>query len=68
MPKDALLYDRLTAAGLAGNTFTPVQPDRSTLCLVHDPKFVDSFLDGTISPEAMRQIGLPWSEALVRRK
>jgi hypothetical protein len=28
---------------------------------------VRSFLDGTIDPKAMRRIGLPWSETLVRR-
>jgi acetoin utilization deacetylase AcuC-like enzyme len=28
---------------------------------------VRSFLNGTLPPQAMRRIGLPWSEALVRR-
>jgi acetoin utilization deacetylase AcuC-like enzyme len=67
MPKDALLYDRLTALGLAGRTFTPTPPDVATLCLAHDPAYVDAFLTGTLDAAAMRRIGLPWSEALVRR-
>jgi acetoin utilization deacetylase AcuC-like enzyme len=62
MPKDALLYDRLVASGLAGNTFTPSHPDRDTLCLVHDPQYVDQLLDGSISAQQMRRIGLPWSQ------
>jgi acetoin utilization deacetylase AcuC-like enzyme len=67
MPKDALLYQRLVELGLATRTFTPVPPDPATLCLVHAPSYVNSFLDGTIDPGAMRRIGLPWSPELVRR-
>lgn len=67
MPKDALLYARLQQLGLAARTFRPEPPSADTLALVHDPAYVRSFLDGSISPEAMRRIGLPWSEALVRR-
>lgn len=67
MPKDALLYARLQQLGLAGRTFRPEPPSPNTLALAHDPAYVRSFLDGSISPAAMRRIGLPWSEALVRR-
>lgn len=67
MPKDALLHARLRELGLANRTFTPTPPDTDTLCLIHDEDYVTSFLDGTISPSAMRQIGLPWSPELVRR-
>lgn len=34
---------------------------------VHDSAYVESFLHGTLSQQAMRRIGLPWSEGLVRR-
>jgi hypothetical protein len=34
MPKDALLYDRLQALGLAAKTFQPTPTDFETLCLV----------------------------------
>ncbi|GBF88042.1 histone deacetylase [Raphidocelis subcapitata] len=67
MPKDALLYDRLVELGLAGRTFQPTPPDVDTLCLAHDEGYVRAFLDGALPPQAMRRIGLPWSEALVRR-
>lgn len=67
MPKDALLYERLCALGMANRTFTPQPPDIDTLCLVHDESYVRSFLDGTIDPPAMRKIGLAWSPELVRR-
>ena len=67
MQKDAMLYDRLCALGLAARTFAPAPPDAATLCLVHDEAYVRGFLDGSIDAAAMRRIGLPWSEALVRR-
>jgi acetoin utilization deacetylase AcuC-like enzyme len=67
MPKDHLLYLALQERGLAGNTFTPAYPDAATLCLVHEPAYVNAFLDGSIEPAAMRRIGLPWSQQLVRR-
>jgi acetoin utilization deacetylase AcuC-like enzyme len=34
---------------------------------VHDREYVDAFLGGTLSPEAMRRIGLAWSPPLVQR-
>lgn len=33
----------------------------------HDPDFVHQFLSGTLPAAAMRRIGFPWSEGLVRR-
>lgn len=67
MPKDHLLYLALQAEGLAQLTFTPTYPDAATLCLVHDEHYVSSFLDGSISQQQMRKIGLPWSQKLVQR-
>lgn len=67
MPKDALLYKRLQEVGMAGSTFEPAYPDAETLQLVHTPEYVEGFLNGTLSAEKMRQIGLPWSEKLVNR-
>ncbi len=43
-------------------------PDNaSVLSQVHSSAYVDAFIAGTISAEKMRQIGLPWSEELVKR-
>lgn len=67
MPKDALLFKRLQELDLAKRVFTPTVPDVDTLCLVHDRTYVRDFLSGSISKDEMRRIGLPWSEALVRR-
>ena len=41
--------------------------DRETIELAHDPAYVTAFLEGTLSPQAMRRIGFPWSEGLVKR-
>lgn len=41
--------------------------DPAAIERVHDPQYVRAFLAGTIDPRVMRQIGFPWSEALVRR-
>ncbi|MEI6759941.1 MAG: histone deacetylase [Betaproteobacteria bacterium] len=37
------------------------------LALVHTPAYVASLVAGTISPTLMREIGFPWSEAMVER-
>ena len=37
------------------------------LTRAHAPAYVDAVLAGTLSPDAVRRIGLPWSPALVRR-
>jgi acetoin utilization deacetylase AcuC-like enzyme len=39
----------------------------STLALAHDPAYVSHFVNGTLSAAAVRRIGFPWSETLVKR-
>jgi acetoin utilization deacetylase AcuC-like enzyme len=41
--------------------------DAATVQLAHDPEYVQQFLAGTLPAAAMRRIGFPWSEGLVRR-
>ena len=41
--------------------------DLETVELAHDSEYVRAFASGSISPAIMRRIGLPWSEALVKR-
>lgn len=41
--------------------------DPEIVRLAHDPEYVTQFAAGTLPPAAMRRIGLPWSEVLVRR-
>jgi acetoin utilization deacetylase AcuC-like enzyme len=43
------------------------QAEVETITRVHDPEYVEAFLQGTLSAAAMRRIGFPWSEGLVRR-
>ena len=61
-----MTHDLLTAGG--GFEFQP-SPLASlpALTLVHDPAYVEAFLNGTLDPRVIRRIGFPWSEALVLR-
>jgi acetoin utilization deacetylase AcuC-like enzyme len=43
----------------------PVAPE--ALLVAHAPDYVQSILTGTIAPDAMRRIGLPWSDTLALR-
>ncbi|HRK19139.1 MAG TPA: histone deacetylase [Hyphomicrobiaceae bacterium] len=40
---------------------------REDLLRAHADGYVDAMLDGNVTPDAMRRIGLPWSETLVLR-
>jgi acetoin utilization deacetylase AcuC-like enzyme len=41
--------------------------DAETVALAHDPDYVKEFTAGTLTPAAIRRIGLPWSQVLVQR-
>ena len=43
------------------------QADVKTIELVHEREYVEAFMNGTLSAAAMRKIGFPWSEGLVKR-
>jgi acetoin utilization deacetylase AcuC-like enzyme len=43
----------------------PASPE--TVALAHDPAYVSQFAAGMLPPAAMRRIGLPWSDVLVKR-
>src|SRR5438045_5119281 len=59
------MRDKLSSDGfeLQCAPFAPI----ALIKLVHGERYVDDFLAGTLSPEAIRRIGFPWSEGLVRR-
>jgi acetoin utilization deacetylase AcuC-like enzyme len=40
---------------------------RELIGLAHDPEYVEAFLTGRLSAQAIRRIGFPWSEGLVAR-
>jgi acetoin utilization deacetylase AcuC-like enzyme len=66
MRKYALLRAMLAADGVYRLEPAPCA-DRETICAAHDAAYVDQFLSGTLPAQAMRRIGFPWSEGLVRR-
>ena len=37
------------------------------LALVHTPGYIDTVVNGSLSPAAQREIGFPWSEGMVER-
>ncbi|WP_434926671.1 histone deacetylase family protein [Shewanella sp. HL-SH2] len=41
--------------------------DISLIKQVHNADYVDAFINGSIHPKALRRIGFPWSESLVKR-
>jgi acetoin utilization deacetylase AcuC-like enzyme len=66
MPKYRRTRELLEATGLFDLQPAPVAT-RDIIELAHDPAYVTAFLEGTLSPHAIRRIGFPWSEHLVKR-
>ena len=66
MSKYRLTRDLLTEDGIFQFECAPLA-DRGIIELAHDPAYVRQFMDGTIAPQAMRRIGFPWSQDLVKR-
>jgi len=66
MPKYRMLRERLE--GLAGVEMrqAPAASD-GELALAHTPAYVGAVTDGTLSAAQQREIGFPWSEAMVAR-
>jgi acetoin utilization deacetylase AcuC-like enzyme len=69
MGKYGLLRRALVERGVvAASNFTPAEPARrDELVRVHDEAYVDAFIAGRLGDKMMREIGLPWSRALVAR-
>ena len=67
--KYALVRDAVTAQGLlpAASVLEPDRTERWALELVHQPGYVTSVLEGSLTPVAVRRLGFPWSEALRER-
>lgn len=65
--KYARLREQITLAlpGIALGTAEPVT--EGELALVHVPAYVDAVLHNTLSPQAQREIGFPWSPQMVQR-
>ncbi|WP_428387858.1 histone deacetylase family protein [Mucisphaera sp.] len=69
MSKFLLLRELLEAEGVAkAEQFVRPEPAlREDLELVHEPGYLDAFIEGRLGAAAVRKIGLPWTERLVHR-
>ena len=69
MGKFAALHGLLLDEGLirASDIVTPREADWADLLLVHDRDYLDALALGKLSRQAERRMGLPWSQALVKR-
>ena len=67
MAKYHMLRDRLVTeqAGIRLNAASPASD--GVLALAHTPEYIRELTSGSIAPQAMREIGFPWSEAMVAR-
>jgi len=66
MSKYRLLRER--AADEPGIVFHAAQPaSDAELALAHSPAYLNAVVDGTLSAAQQREIGFPWSEAMVAR-
>ena len=64
--KYKMLRERLAATGLFDLQPAPLA-SRADLVRVHESSYIDAFLTGTLSAQAIRRIGFPWSPGLVQR-
>ena len=62
------IHDALCAGGVSESAFTtPTPVGRDTLTNWYDASYVDALIGGTLDTKAMRRIGFPWSEQLIKR-
>jgi acetoin utilization deacetylase AcuC-like enzyme len=67
MSRYALLREQLEQHLPQVQMFEAPRATDGELALAHTPEWIRSISDGSVSPEAMREIGFPWSEAMVER-
>jgi len=67
--KFEIARDVLVSEGtlLAEEIIAPERVERDDLLLVHTEDYIDRLTNGTLTAKEIRKLGLPWSEALVRR-
>lgn len=65
MPKFKLLFELLLKDGLAQKEriFRPQIASYQLLEAAHESRYIYDFCEGTISENAVRKIGLPWSHS-----
>src|SRR5262249_48666246 len=67
MGRYALLREGLERQLPQVGMFEAPRASDGELALAHTPQWIASISDGSVSPSAMREIGFPWSEAMVER-
>ncbi|WP_456291969.1 histone deacetylase family protein [Pseudomonas sp. AK106] len=69
MDKFRLLRDHLIDSGLTTDAqlFRPQVCPTDILALAHDPGYISRYMEGALSREDQRRLGLPWTEDLARR-
>jgi len=67
--KNRLTREALLRQGIVKPEQLALSPlaGRDDIVRVHTPAYAEAFLEGTLSREAMRRIGMPWSPHLVLR-
>lgn len=67
--KYLMLRDKVAADGSLGRAGLVAAPiaTRDDLLRAHDADYVDAVFDGSLAPDIVRRIGLPWSPTLVTR-
>ncbi len=66
MPKYRMLRERLYGVPDI-HMGQALEASDGELALAHTPAYLSSVIDGTLSPAQQREIGFPWSEAMVAR-
>ena len=67
MSRYAMLRDRLQEQLPAVEMDPAPRASDDELALAHTPEWIAAVSEGRVSPQAMREIGFPWSEAMVER-
>lgn len=69
MDKFRLLRDHLIDTGLTTDAqlFRPLVCPTDILALAHDLGYISRYMEGALSREDQRRLGLPWTEDLARR-
>ena len=67
MGRYALLRERLEARLPEVRMMEAPRASDGELALAHTPQWIAAVSNGSVAPEAMREIGFPWSEAMVER-
>lgn len=69
MEKFSLLQGYLRSKGIArgDNEFRPGRAKPALLSQAHCPQYVSAMVNGTLESKALRRMGLPWSEGLMKR-